>query len=251
MRRALLNLALISAAASWLPAVAAATPVEAALANPARLQGDHDADENRRPAEVLEFFGIEPGMSILEVFAGGGYYTEILSYVVGPEGRVVAHNNTPYLQWARAALEKRFTPGRLENVERLTAENNALEFPEGSFDAAVFILAYHDVYHLDEPNGWTRIDGPAMLAEVYRALKPGAVVGVVDHVAAAGSPAETANTLHRIDPALLRKDFEAAGFVFEDQSQALRNPQDDLGKPVFAKEVRGRTDRFIFRFRRP
>ncbi|UCC15368.1 MAG: class I SAM-dependent methyltransferase [Gammaproteobacteria bacterium] len=225
--------------------------IDSALTNPGRLEGDSEADGRRKPAEVLEFFGIKPGMRVLEMFAGSGYYTELMSYVVGEEGSVVAQNNAAYLRYSKDALEKRFTPGRLANVERLTAENNELELAQNSFDAAVFVLAYHDVYYIDEPNGWPRIDGPAMLAEIHRSLKPGAVVGVVDHVAPAGSPADSGDTLHRIDPALLRKDFEAAGFVFEAQSDMLRNPQDDYAKPMFDPTVRGKTDRFVYRFRRP
>ena len=251
MRHLLTTLTLFAFMVTAVRADVAVTSTAAAVAHPDRLGEDRDADRQRKPDQVLEFFGIGPGMKVLEMFAGGGYYTELLSYVVGPEGGVVAHNNTPYLKWAKSTLDKRFTPGRLDNVERLTAENNELDLPANSFDAALLILAYHDVYYVDENSGWFRINGPAMLAEIYDALQSGAVVGVVDHAAMAGSPAETGNTLHRIDPELLRKDFEAAGFAFEADSQILRNPEDDLGKPVFAPEVRGKTDRFVYRFRRP
>lgn len=221
------------------------------MQSPDRLPGDADADQRRKPDEVLAFFGIRPGMEVLEMFAGGGYYTEILSEVVGEEGTVVAQNNTPYLNYMADELERRFAEGRLPNVERLTAENNELELDEGRFDAAVFTIAYHDVYWVDESAGWPRIDAPAMLGEVFASLKPGAVVGVVDHVADAGSGPESIQESHRIDPALLRADFEAAGFVFEAESDILRNADDDHSLPVFAKEIRGRTDRFVFRFRRP
>lgn len=251
MRYILTTLTVLAFAVTPVQADVAVTPTAAAVAHPDRLEEDRDADGQRKPDQVLEFFGIGPGMTVLEMFAGGGYYTELLSYVVGSEGRVVAHNNTPYLRWAKSTLDKRFTPGRFENVERLTAENNELDLPANSFDAALLILAYHDVFYVDEASGWSRIDGPAMLAEIYAALKPGAVVGVVDHVAIPGSPAETGNSLHRIDPELLRRDFETAGFAFEADSEILRNPEDDLAKPVFAPDVRGKTDRFVYRFRRP
>lgn len=251
MRFLCLAIAVYAVAASPGQTFAANSPVSAAVANPDRLEGDSDADGRRKPGDVLDFFGIEPDMQVLEMFAGGGYYTEILSYLVGPRGRVVAQNNTPYLGYAKKTLDRRFTPGRLENVDRLTAENNELDLPAGRFDAALFILAYHDVYYVDDAIGWAQIDGPALLAEVYQALKPGAVVGVVDHVATAGAPAEVGTTLHRIDPALLRSDFEAAGFVFDAEAELLRNPQDDHDKPVFAPEIRGNTDRFVYRFHKP
>lgn len=225
--------------------------VRQVMQSPDRLAGDADADQRRKPDEVLAFFGIRPGMEVLEMFAGGGYYTEILAGLVGEDGTVVAQNNTPYLNYMSDELGRRFTPGRLPNVERLTAENNELELDEGRFDAAVFTLAYHDVYYVDESGGWSRIDAPAMLAEVFDSLKPGAVVGVVDHVADTGSGAESVQESHRIDPALLKADFEAAGFVFEAESDVLRNPDDDHSLPVFEKEIRGHTDRFVYRFRRP
>jgi len=225
--------------------------VRQVMASPDRLQGDAAADSRRKPDQVLAFFGIRPGMVVLEMFAGGGYYTEILSGLVGDDGRVVAQNNTPYLSYEAATLERRFAPGRLPNVERLTAENNELDLDEGRFDAAVFTLAYHDVYWVEESGGWPKIDAPAMLAEVFASLKPGAIVGVVDHVAAAGSGPESVQALHRIDPALLRADFEAAGFVYEAETDILRNPDDDHTLPMSAPEVRGRTDRFVYRFRKP
>lgn len=228
-----------------------AEAIEAALRQPDRLEGDSDADPGRQPDQVLAFFGVEPGMEVLEMFAGGGYYTEILSHVVGDDGRVYAHNNTPYLAYASKSLEKRFTPGRLANVERVLAENNELDLPAEKFDLALMILAYHDVYHVDEKNGWFKIDGPQMLAEIFQAMKPGTVLGVVDHVAAPGSPPDTGQTLHRIDPALLKMEITAAGFVFDGEIDVLRNPQDDVAKPMYADGIRGKTDRVVYRFRRP
>jgi|SRR5687767_3893466 len=225
---------------------------EAALSAPGRLAEDLAADEGRKPAEVLAFFGIQPGMTVLDLFSGGGYYTELLSTIVGPTGRVVAHNNSPYLNGAAEELSKRFAdPQRLGNVERLAAENNALDLAPGRFDFVLLSNVYHDVYFANEARGWAKIDGPMLLAELFAAMKPGAKVGVIDHAAPPGSPAETGGTLHRIDPAVVERDFEAAGFVLETQSDALRNSADDFSKNVFDPAVQGRTDRFILRFRRP
>jgi len=230
---------------------APASPIAAALADPRRPAGDLETDRRRRPAQVLEFFGIEPGMTVLDMFSGGGYYTEILSYLVGDEGTVFAHNNTPYLGWLAEPIAARYKDDRLTKVKRFTAENNELQLPENTFDAVLLILSYHDVYHVDEQNGWSKIDGPAMLAQLFQSMKPGAVLGVVDHVATAGAPAETGETLHRIDPALARSDIEAAGFVFEAQSDILANPADDHTLHTFSEQMRGKTDQFVFRFRRP
>ncbi len=225
--------------------------IRAAQENAARLAEDRERDAQRQSAYVLDFFGIQPGMAVLDLFSGGGYYAELVSYLVGPGGRVVAHNNSPYLEFAGKELAKRFTPGRLPNVERLLAENNELELPAEAFDAALMMLAYHDVYFDSPEEGWPLIDAPRMLAEIYRSLKPGGILGVVDHVAEQGAPAEVGVTLHRIDPVRLKREITAAGFVFDAESNVLRNPADDLTRSVFDPEVRGRTDRVVLRFRKP
>jgi predicted methyltransferase len=112
-------------------------------------------------------------------------------------------------------------------------------------------LAYHDVYFVNEDMGWTEIDGPAMLAEIFRSMRPGAVLGIVDHVADRGAPATTGGTLHRLDPELIKRDIVAAGFLFDGESDVLRNFTDDHSQPVFDNSIRGRTDRAVLKFRKP
>jgi len=218
---------------------------------PARSADDRGRDLKRKPAEVMQFFGIEPGMTVLDLFSGGGYYSELLSYVAGPAGRVVAHTNAAYTSFAGDEATARYADGRLPNVEVLVAENNELALPEDEFDAVLMILSFHDIYYSNPEDGWPKIDGPALLAELYAGMKPGAILGIVDHVAQSGSPAETGGTLHRIDPAIIRADIEAAGFTFEDESPILRNPEDDHLKNVFDADIRGRTDQVVLRFRKP
>lgn len=231
------------------PGADAGLAVAAAIDAPDRLLTDRMFDGQRRPGEVLRFFGIRPGMTVLDLYSGGGYYTEILSFLVGPSGRVVAHNNAAYLEFAKKDLAARFTPGRLQNVERLVAENNELRLPPARFDAVLMSLSWHDVYH--EDTGWPRIDGPKLLAEIRQSMKPGAVLGVIDHAAVTGAPAEAGDTLHRIDPERLRQDITSGGFVLEAESQVLRNPTDDHTRPVFDPAIRGRTDQVVIRFRKP
>ncbi len=226
-------------------------PVTAAIANTQRPDTDRVIDQRRKPAEVLAFFAIQPGMTVLDMYSGGGYYTQLLSGVVGEQGKVYAHNNTPYLNWQGEAIKARYQPGIMSNVERFTAENNQLDLPAGTFDAVLMILSYHDVYHVDPDNGWEKIDGPAMLAQLFQSMKPGAVLGVIDHAATAGAPPETGETLHRIDPQLALQEITAAGFLFEASSDVLANPGDDHTMHTFSEEMRGKTDRFVFRFRRP
>jgi len=223
----------------------------AAIANPGRPEADRARDADRKPAEVLEFFGIEPGMVVLDMFSGGGYYTEILAYVVGDDGRVYAHSNEAYLEFVGDEFEQRYANDRLSNVEVLMAENNELSLEPGSLDAVMLVLSFHDLYFAAPDDGWPAFDIPALLQELYSGLKPGGIVGIVDHYAEAGAPSETGGTVHRIDPAIVIDAMEAAGFVLDGQSDVLRNPADDYSKIVFDPELRGKTDRFVLRFRKP
>jgi predicted methyltransferase len=224
---------------------------EMAVASEARPESDRARDADRKPVAVLEFLEIEPGMTVLDMFTGGGYYAEIISGIVGEQGKVIAQSNQAYLGFVGEAFKERFGSGRLTNVEVLMAENNELSLEADSLDAVMLVLSFHDLYHSDPENGWPKIDGPAFLAELKKGLKPGGIIAVIDHYAEAGAPAETGDTLHRIDPAIVLADMEAAGFVLDGQSELLRNPDDDLGKIVFAPDLRGKTDRFLMRFRNP
>jgi len=131
------------------------------------------------------------------------------------------------------------------------AENDALNFPDDSFDAIMMILAYHDIYYVAPESGWPRIDGPALVREIYDGLRPGGILAVVDHYAAPGSPPETGNTLHRIDPQIVIDQLVAAGFELDGRSDVLRNPDDDHSLNMADPSIRGHTDRFVLRFRKP
>ncbi|MGH8166062.1 MAG: class I SAM-dependent methyltransferase [Woeseiaceae bacterium] len=223
----------------------------AAVAHAGRSAKDLERDTRSKPAEVLQFFGIRPGMRVLDLFSGGGFYSELLAHVVGPEGSVVAHNNSAYIGYLGDEIEQRYADGRLPTVETPLAENNQLSLAPDTFDAVVMILAYHDIYYSSPKDGWPKLDGPRLLAERHRALKPGGVVGIVDHHAGAGAPRETGGSVHRIDPRIVIDDLTRAGFELEEQSEELRNIEDDYSKIVFDQELRGKTDRFILRFRKP
>jgi len=221
-----------------------------AVANPARPDADRERDAGRKPAEVIEFLGIERGMTVFDLFSGGGYYTEIMAHVVGEGGKVVAHSNKAYLSFVGDEFEARYADNRIANADVLMAENNELELEAEQFDAIMMILSYHDIYHEDLESGWPMIDGPKMLAELKQSLKPGGFIGIVDHYAETGAPSETGTTIHRIDRSIVIADMQAAGFQLDASSDLLRNPEDDVSKLVFAPEIRGKTDRFILRFRK-
>ena len=223
----------------------------AAVASETRPEADRASDASRQPGAVLEFLNIQPGDVILEMWAGGGYYTELLAYVVGESGKVVAHANTPILTFAGEDHKARHADNRLPNTEVLLAENNELALEADSFDVATIILNYHDLYWSSEQYGWELIDVPAFLAELFKGIKPGGTLGIVDHQAVSGSPAETGSTLHRIDSAIVIAQLEGVGFVLDGESKVLANPEDDHTKGVFDPEIRGKTDRYVLRFRKP
>lgn len=222
-----------------------------AVANPDRPAADRERDAGRKPAAVLEFFAIGPGDNVLEMFAGGGYYTELLSRVVGEDGAVTAQMNQALLGFSRDEFEARHANNRLPNVEVLWAENNELDLGADRFDAITIILNYHDLYWESEKYGWARFDVPAFLAEIHAALKPGGVLGIVDHDAAAGSTRDAGGAQHRLARQHVVDDLEAAGFVLEAESDILRNPDDDHATSVFDPAIRGMTDRYVLRFRKP
>lgn len=226
-------------------------PASQAVATPARPADDLARDPLRKPADVLCFFGIAEGAQVLDLFSGSGYYTEIVSHLVGPRGGVVAHNNAAYLGFQKDQIAERYKDDRLGNVSQLHAEANDLKLAGATFDFALMILAYHDIYYVSEDGSWPPIDGPQLLAEILKGLKPGGILGIVDHTAEPGSPSSSGTSLHRIDPALLRREIESAGFIFDGQSSALRHAEDDRTKPMYDPAVRGNTDRIIYRFRKP
>ena len=221
-----------------------------AVANKARPEADRARDAVRKPAEVLEFFGLTRGMTVLDMFSGGGYYTEILSCVVGPRGRVVAHSNRAYVNYAGDEFRERYRDNRLANAEILMAENNELTLAPSTFDAVMLVLSFHDLYYVAPDAGWPAIDVERFLAELHKGLKDNGIVGIIDHRAAAGASSDSGNTLHRIDPAIVVEQMSAAGFILDGESDLLRSSTDDYSRSVFDPEVRGRTDRFVMRFRK-
>ncbi len=232
------------------PALAAdVTPIDKAIADPARTAADRERDARDKPAEVLAFAGVKPGMVVADIFSAGGYYTELLAGVVGPGGKVYAVNNVPYASFSKDGIKARFTEGRLPNVERRLVEASYMNLPAKSVDLAVIVMAYHDVYWIDEKEGWPEINVAGFLDSLKRMLKPGGKLLIVDHNAAAGTGREAAGKLHRLNEQWARQSLTAAGFVFEKSYDGLRNPDDALDKMVFDPAVKGKTDRYVHLYR--
>ena len=249
MRRSVL-LAL-SLALAPLPANAAPADVATAVSAPGRPADAVQLDASRRPAEILSFMGLERGDRALDLFTGTGYFAEIMGRAVGPRGSVMAWEPANFYDGdARTALDA--VRQRTPNVAIVVSPADAFTLPQSAFDFAMINLNYHDTYWESERYRFPRIDPAAFLRTVFESMKPGGTIAVIDHVAnPGGDTRQVVTALHRIDPAVVRADFERAGFVFDGESDLLRNREDDHTKLVFDPSIRGRTDRFVYRFRRP
>jgi predicted methyltransferase len=221
--------------------------LRALLASEDRAESDRARDEGRKPADVVEFLGIEKGMRVIDVIAAGGYYTEVLSLAVGEDGHVVTQNPPSVLQTRdganEIAISARLAGNRLPNVTRLNKNIADLVPEDGPFDAAITALNFHDIYNRQGPEATV-----GALRIIAGLLKPGAVFGIIDHVGEAG--ADNA-ALHRIEIAKVLETIEAAGLVVESDSDLLRNEADDHTLFVFDDAIRGRTDRFLLKIRTP
>ena len=228
---------------------APAPGIQAALAAPSRTPDNVKLDEGRKPAEVLSFFGLRKGMRVIDMFGGNLYWAEIMAPVVGPRGRVTIWQPAQFLNEDRKKSFAAFAK-RQKNVALISSPIETPNLPANSYDFMIMNLDYHDVYWESTERKIARMDPDIWLKTIYAAMKPGAVVGIIDHVALPnGDTRGTVAKLHRIDPEIVKADFERAGFELVGVRNFLRNPADDHGLIVFDPKVRGKTDRFVYRFR--
>jgi predicted methyltransferase len=229
------------------PMAAAPVDLRPLLASDSRAAEDRARDAGRKPSRVIEFLGIKPGMRVLDIIAAGGYYTEVLSLAVGPEGQVVAQNPPGVLEMRDGANEKtlsaRLAGNRLPNVLRLNSEFADIGANAGTFDAAITALNFHDIYNGRGPEA-----ALAVLQKINSLLVSGGTFAIIDHVGVAG--ADNAS-LHRIEKSLAIDTAKAAGFVVEGDANILANAADDHTQGVFAEGLRGNTDRFLLKFVKP
>ena len=226
--------------------------ISSALASPNRFPGDSEQDDWRSPRVVLQFFGVEPGMHVLDYFAGDGYFSELLARAVGPSGSVIVYNNPGYAQFAGENLTKRFADHRLSNANVVTTPTADLKLEPNSLDGVLFYWAYHDLYWTPKNEKEPLGDPAKVTAILFNAVKPGGEVVVIDHVGnPSGDTAKTVGALHRIDPQTIKNDFQKAGFVLDSESDALKHANDDHTKPVFDPSVRHKTDQVMLKFKKP
>ncbi|MBV8686463.1 MAG: class I SAM-dependent methyltransferase [Alphaproteobacteria bacterium] len=216
------------------------TDYAAALADPVRPDADRARDADRKPAELLAFAGVGAGDKVAELAPGGGYFTRILSGAVGAGGRVYAIAAKPSAGVQALAAAR-------PNVTILSGAPGTIPAPE-PVDVVWTTLNYHDFKNATVGSG----DGAAAInAAAFRALKPGGTYFIVDHEAGAGVGASVTSTLHRIEGAQVKREVEAAGFRLDAESPLLRHPADDHSQKVQETGIRGKTDQFVLRFRKP
>ncbi|HXZ84685.1 MAG TPA: SAM-dependent methyltransferase [Myxococcota bacterium] len=226
--------------------------IREAVASPDRPDADKQLDPGRKPAQVLAFFGVAPGMKVADLFAGGGYTTELLARIVGPSGKVWSQE--PVFPPERKEIEdawanrlKRPALANVVAVHKAFSDPDFLPAPAGSLDVVVINLNYHDLV-------LQGVDVTKVNAAVFKALRSGGVYGVVDHSAPPGGSLIESLNLHRIDEGSLTRQVEQAGFKLGAASSVLRNPKDTRDwstAPRAAGEKRGTSDRFVLRFVKP
>lgn len=227
---------------------AAAISIQQAVSDPRRPAGDLALDATRHGADVLALAGIQPGWKVADLMQGQGYYTRLFVAKVGDKGKVYAWSPEEFIASKPARYEEPLSvlakdyPGHLVPMR---SPFDALVFPE-PLDLIFTSQNYHDLHE----HKFKDELAAQMNAKVFKSLKPGGIYLVVDHVANPDT-VDAPNTVHRIDPAVLRKEIEAAGFKFETESSALRNPADDHKLMVMNPAIRGHTDQIIYRFRKP
>lgn len=237
----------VASAGSATPSVPA--NVRAAVDAPDRSPDDRALDAGRKPDLMLAFFGIQPGMKVAEIGAGGGYTSELLSRAVGPTGKVYAEN-PPFIleKFANVPWTARLSKPILANVVRADRELDDPFPPEATeLDAVLCVLIYHDTV-------WLGADRDKMNQAVFKALKHGGVYGIVDHSAADGSGISGVKTVHRIEEKTVREEVQRAGFQLAEEASFLRNPSDTRDwndSPKEAGDHRGTSDRFVLKFKKP
>ena len=231
-------------------AIAAPANIEKAIGDPARPATDTSRDAGRKPAPVLEFAGIRPGMVVVDMLPGNGYYTRILARAVGPKGRVYAYFGTQYD--ARLKRQGQDPQMQFSDLKRIYPNLGVIYGPLEDFvtPEPVDMVWTSDNYHDTHTKAYA-MDPDKVNRRVFASLKHGGIYLVLDHRAAKGAGMGATETLHRMDEDIAKREIEAAGFKLVGESKALTNPSDDNTKRVFEAGEHDHTDQFVLKFRKP
>ncbi len=229
-------------------AAASGQAIAAAMANENRTAAHQKRDARSHPEVTLSLLDLQAGQTVVDIFGGDGYYAELIASVVGSDGSVVLHNNTPYSRFVEKQNQERYVDNKVSGISLLTSEVDNLMLGSERFDAVLMVMSYHDLYYNAPDRGWFDTDMALFFSQVHDALKPGGKLMIIDHSAAEGSGSSAAQEIHRIDEQYAIQDVEKRGFKLIATSDVLRNPEDDRTKMVFDKTMRGKTDRFVLVF---
>jgi predicted methyltransferase len=249
-RRPMRSIITTLAALALCGAATAANRFELAVQHAGRSSGDLKRDAADHPAQILRLTGIKPGMHVADMLAGDGYYSELLSYVVGPNGHVLMINNSSFDKWSDGDRQKRLADNRLPNVEYRLVDLDHMNLAPASLDAIVLSKVYHDLYWVDDTGIWPKFDTSGVLDQLVAALKPGGVLLLVDHSAKVGHGSADASSLHRIEEAYARQDFGKRGLRVIATSNLLQRPDDPRAQISYKEPMLGKTDRFVLVFRK-
>jgi len=218
--------------------------IQAIVDSSDRSQADRDLDRRRHPAQMLAFFGVQPGMVVLDVFTGRGYTAELLARAVGPDGTVVAQNDPiVFEKFLKGQWDPRFSKDLMKNVRTVVSSlDDPVPADSGPYDLITFIFGYHD-------SVWMGRDRTAMNRALFQALRPGGYLVVADHAGNPGTGTTQTETLHRIEESVERAELEAAGFRLVQEGEFLRNPNDPRDAPFFKSTVA--VDQFVLKYQKP
>ncbi len=242
------------AAFSFSSALAGDVPanIKSAIDNPNRSEENRARDEDRKPGKVLSFFGVEEGMNVVDIASGGGYFTEIISGVVGPDGKVSAQNRaSDQFEERRAALEAQFAPFGNITIDTSTPDS-PLPYADDSVDMVLLSLIIHHLHYAEEEGEAMPERSAGIYAEFRRILKPGGTFAVIEHKAPDGTSRADSAGWHRISEDVMVADVTSAGFTLDGSNDKIhKNADDDLMNTWFETGLRGKTTRLVHRYKSP
>lgn len=226
--------------------------IKAAVDNPNRSEENRARDEDRKPGKVLSFFGVEEGMTVVDIASGGGYFTEVISGVVGPDGKVSAQNRaSDQFEERREALEAQFAPFGNITIDT-SVPGEPLPYADDSVDVVLLSLIIHHLHYAEESGEAIPARSVGIYSEFRRILKPGGVFAVIEHKAPDGTSREQSAAWHRISEDVMVADVTSAGFTLDGSNDKIhKNADDDLQNTWFETGLRGKTTRLVHRYKSP